>query len=49
MKAAGRHILTQKSLFKIELVKDELDCLPCGGLYGKCCIEIYISNSHSHI
>lgn len=25
--------LTEKP-FKIELVKDELDCLRCGGLYG---------------
>ena len=44
MKAVHRHILTQKSLFKIELVKDELDCLLCGGLYGSAVLRF---NSHT--
>ena len=38
MKAVRRHILTQKSLYKIELVKDELDCV--WRTVWKCCIEI---------
>ena len=43
MKAVHRHILTHKNLFEIELVKDELDCLPCGGLYGSAVLRF---NSH---